>query len=420
MLGGRRFLLVCAVSVAAVLLALGLYLPFMRLSTLLRIGHGAQEHSLMSAVPDLLRSNLAFLGGVLLALAVFLPLLKWLYLLLPALQRWTDVAAAQRTLAWLLRWWPQDVVAIAATAALIASRETLVQRTAGGAYCFAGAVLVMALACTWLRPGAPPGPQAPPQAVHDTPRGPAFAALVLLAIVAFALGVTLPVVRLAGTASAGQSIVDLVLAARGETALWVPIAILALLLPGLRLLYLLTVAAARVLPKAIRSGAIRAAEILGRYATVDTIALSLILFYLMETREADADAAAGRLLPRRLGRPHPCRLRLGQLARARPGATPVTAPHGKARGRAGGRAVLSGALAAGRLSKVRLAVQRLLRLAVGCPTPDIERGACHNVPSPLCPLAGRGGSRRFPSIHAAGCRAGCSFRDPGSAQPVSG
>ncbi|MFZ1106018.1 MAG: paraquat-inducible protein A [Hyphomicrobiaceae bacterium] len=291
MLGGRRFLLVCAVSVAVVLLALGFYLPFMRLSTLLRIGHGAQEHSLMSAVPDLMRSNLAFLGGVLLALAVFLPLLKWLYLLLPALQRWTDVAAAQRTLAWLLRWWPQDVVAIAATAALIASRETLVQRTAGGAYCFAGAVLVMALACTWLRAGAAPGQHTRPQAVHDTLRGSAFAALVLLAIVAFALGVTLPVVRLAGTdtASAGQSIVDLVLAlqARGETALWVPIAILALLLPGLRLLYLLTVAAARVLPKAIRSGAIRAAEILGRHATADTIALSLMLFYLMETREAD-------------------------------------------------------------------------------------------------------------------------------------
>ena len=329
MLGGRRFLLICAVSVAAVLLALGLYLPFMRLSTLLRIGHGAQEHSLMSAVPDLLRSNLAFLGGVLLALAVFLPLLKWLYLLLPALQRWTDVAEAERTLAWLLRWWPQDVVAIAATAALIASRETLVQRTAGGAYCFAGAVLVMALASTWLRPGAPPGPQARPQAVHDTPRGLAFAALVLLAIGAFALGVTLPVVRLAGTASAGQSIVDLVLAARGETALWVPIAILALLLPGLRLLYLLTVAAARVLPKAIRAGAIRRRRDPGplRHGRHHRAEPDAVLPH------ADAagrpDAAAGRLLPRRLGRPHPCRLRLGQPARACPGATAVSAPHGQ-------------------------------------------------------------------------------------------
>jgi uncharacterized paraquat-inducible protein A len=289
MLGGRRFLLVCAVSVAAVLLALGFYLPFMRLSTLLRVGHGAQEHSLMSAVQGLMRSNLAFLGGVLLVLAIFLPLLKWLYLLLPGLQRWTDVAAAQRTLAWLLRWWPQDVVAIAAMAALIASRETLVQRTAGGAYCFAGAVLVMALASAWLSSGTPPGLQA--QAVHDASRGRAFAALVLLAAAAFALGVTLPVVRLGGTdtANAGQSIVHLVLAlkARGQTALWAPIAILALLLPGLRLLYLLTVAAAGILPRVIRSGTIRAAEILGRYATADTIALSLMLLYLIETRAVD-------------------------------------------------------------------------------------------------------------------------------------
>jgi uncharacterized paraquat-inducible protein A len=298
MLGGRRFLLVCAVLAASVLLALAFHLPFMRLSTLLLIGHGAQEHSLISAVHALVRTNQLFLGGVLLVLAIFLPLLKWLYLLLLTLLQWTDLARSAAGPAWLLRWWPQDVVAMAAAAALVASRETPMQRMAGGAYCFAGAVLVMALACAWLRfdppqrqSGAlwPHGAQGWPQGPRDTVRGPAFAALVLLAIVVFTLGVTMPVIRLAdtGAGSAGQSIVDLVLKERGATALWVPIAILALLLPGLRLLYLVTLALARALPRRIRSGVVGAAEVLGRYGTADAIALSLMLFYLVETREAD-------------------------------------------------------------------------------------------------------------------------------------
>jgi uncharacterized paraquat-inducible protein A len=300
MLDGRRFLLVCAVLSASVLLGLAFHLPFMRLSTLLLIGHGAQEHSLISAVHALVRTHQVFLGGVILVLAIFLPVLKWLYLLLLALLQWTDLARSAAGPAWLLRWWPQDVVAIAATVALVASRETLVQRTAGGAYCFAGAVLVMALACLWLRFDPPQRQSAAlgawraqgwPHGPRDTVRGPAFAALVLLAIVVSALGVTMPVIRLAdtGAGSAGQSIVDVVLAlkARGETALWVPIAILALLLPGLRLLYLVTVASAHALPRRVRSGVLGAAEILGRCGTADAIALSLMLFYLVETREAD-------------------------------------------------------------------------------------------------------------------------------------
>ena len=49
-LGGRRFLLVCAVVAAGVLLALAVHLPFMRLSRLLYLGYGAQGHSLISAV----------------------------------------------------------------------------------------------------------------------------------------------------------------------------------------------------------------------------------------------------------------------------------------------------------------------------------------------------------------------------------
>ena len=287
MLGGRRFLLAWAVLAAGVLLALGFHLPFMRPGTLVLIGRGAQEHSLISAVHTLVRSNEVFLGGVLLVLAIFLPLLKLLYLVLLALLPGSEIARAE-ALAWLGRWWPQDLVALAAAAVLVASRETLTQRVAGGAYCFAAAVLAMALAYAWRRGlGASP----PRRNWRVTSRSHGFGALVALAALAFALGVTLPVVRLAnaGAGSPGQSIIDLVLAlrTRGETVLWVVLAILALALPGLRLLYLATVAAARFLPSSVGSLAVRGAEALGPHATADTMILSLALFYLIHTRAAD-------------------------------------------------------------------------------------------------------------------------------------
>jgi uncharacterized paraquat-inducible protein A len=288
--GGRRFLLGAAVLTAAVLLTLAFHLPFMRLSTLVLVGHGAQEHSLISAVHALVRSSSheVFIGGVLLVLAIFLPLLKLLYLLALALLPWIDATRSEtplRALAWLGRWWPQDLVTLAAMAMLIARRETLLQHTAAGAYCFAAAVLVMALAYTWRRPdGSAPRPPV-------SPRGSAFAALVGLAVLAFAAGLTLPVVRLANTGAegAGPSIVQLLLAlqARGDTVLAVTLAILAVLLPGLRLVYLLAVAAARVLPRPLRSGTVRAAEALGRHTTTDAMVLALMLFYLMQTRAAD-------------------------------------------------------------------------------------------------------------------------------------
>jgi uncharacterized paraquat-inducible protein A len=287
MLGGRRYVLAGAVLAAAVLLALGLHLPFLRLGAPVLVGHGAQEHSLISAVHTLVRSNAILLGGVLLVLAIFLPLLKLLYLLLLALLPRTEIARAE-ALAWLGRWRPQDVLALAAAAVLVASRETLVQRVAGGAYCFAAAVLAMALADTWRR-GEMRQEALAARKWRATPRSPWFGVLVAFAAAAFGAGVTLPAVRLASPANAGQSIVELVLAlqSRGETVLWVVVAILALALPGLRLLHLATVAAARFLPSPIASKAVRATEAVGPHATADTMVLSLALFYLIHIRAAD-------------------------------------------------------------------------------------------------------------------------------------
>jgi paraquat-inducible protein A len=299
MLGGRRFLLASALATATALLFLGiLYLPFMRLSSLLLIGHGAQEHTIATATLSLLRTDQIVLGGALVLLTIILPLLKWLYVV--------ALALLGRDIAWLhapglrvLVWGPQDLIALAATAALIAGHETLAQHTAAGAYCFAGAVVAMALAFTWRPPA--PELEAPatgkaalagksPEASGVKGR-PILAALAGLAVLTFGLGLTQPVVRLssAGAETADQSIVDLVsaLQTRGATTLWVPLAILAIFLPGLRQLYLLTAIAAATLPSVVGARAVGIAGEFGRHATADTMLLALGLFYLMETHAAD-------------------------------------------------------------------------------------------------------------------------------------
>jgi paraquat-inducible protein A len=116
--------------------------------------------------------------------------------------------------------------------------------------------------------------------------------LLLLALIFFALGLTLPVVRLA-TAYAGSDVLSVAsmlwaLHARGERVLWLTILTLAVVVPGLRLLFLLTLALPRSLPHALRSKAAMATEFLGRYATADTMVLALMLLYLVAAGDAHA------------------------------------------------------------------------------------------------------------------------------------
>jgi paraquat-inducible protein A len=297
-LGGRRFLLGCAVVAAAACLALGVSLPFMRLTKLLVFGYGAYGYSLLSAVNALVRSGQAVLASILLVFAFFLPVLRLLYLLLLAVLPLSEIARSAgqlRALEWVGRWSLQDILALALTAVLIGSQEALTQRAGSGAYFFAAAVLAMVLASAWLRrevSAARLRVSARAAAYASVTRGPAFGVLLLLALISFALGLTLPVVRLA-TVYAGSDVHSVAgmlwaLHARGERVLWLTILTLAVVVPGLRLLFLLTLALPRSLPHALRSKAAMATDFLGRYATADTMVLALMLLYLVAAGDAHA------------------------------------------------------------------------------------------------------------------------------------
>jgi paraquat-inducible protein A len=295
-LGGRRFLLICAVAAAGACLALGASLPLVRLAKPVFFAHG---HSLISAVNALARSSQWLLAGVLLVFALLLPLLKLLYLVLLATLPPAELSRSSsqvRALEWLGRWSPHDAAAVGLTLALVASEASFAQHAGTGGYFFAAAIVLMMLAFLWLRSevSAPHMRVVPAarSALTLATRGPGFSVLLGLAAGTFVLGLTLPALRLSqaygGTDLHSLASLALAVHARGDTLLWLTLLALAFAIPGLRIVYLLALVLSRALPLGLRSRLLPAADaLLGRYATADTTILAIMLFYLIASGAAD-------------------------------------------------------------------------------------------------------------------------------------
>jgi len=118
-------------------------------------------------------------------------------------------------------------------------------------------------------------------------RGAAFSVLVLLAAALLGLGLLLPAIRLPGSwAGTDQhSAVSLLRALYGQGEYFPCLVLftLTVLLPGVKLLYLLALLAARLLPYGIRVKSMRAIEWLGGYPISEVTILSLMVFYLGAT-----------------------------------------------------------------------------------------------------------------------------------------
>jgi paraquat-inducible protein A len=299
-LGGRRFLLGCAVVAAGACLALGLTLPFVRATRPALFAYG---HSLIGGVSALAEADHLAMAGIVLVLAIFLPLLKLLYLLLLATLPSEELGRSTsqlRAVDWLGRWSPHDALAVVLALVLVLGHDAVAQRSGSGAACFTAAVMAMLLAYAWLRDDAsaprmraPAARAAYATALHGLP----FGALLALAAVSFGLGVTLPAVQL--TAAYGgrdlHSLAGLVwaLLMQGDALLGGAILTLAIVLPALRLLHLLTLVLSRVLPLGLRIKAVVAAEVLGRHATADTMVLALMLLALVASGDAHATLQPG-------------------------------------------------------------------------------------------------------------------------------
>jgi paraquat-inducible protein A len=294
-LGGRRFLLGCAVVAAAVCLALAVSLPFV---TLARPALFAYGHSLISGVSALVEAGQPFLAAIVLVFAIFLPLIKLLYLVLLATLPSEELgrsASQLRAIDWLGRWSPHDILALALALALILGHDATAQRSGSGAGFLVAAVLAMLIAYAWLRGDASARRMRAPAmraAYAAALRGLPFGVLLALAAASFGLGVTLPAVQLTARYAGSDlySLAGLVWAlnTQGEILLGAVIAMLAIVLPAMRLLHLLTLMLSRALPAGLRAKAILGAEVLGRHATTDTMILAMMLFALVAAGDADA------------------------------------------------------------------------------------------------------------------------------------
>ncbi len=294
-LGGRRFLLGCAVVAAAACLALAVSLPFVRLTRPALFAYG---HSLISGVSALAEAGQPVLAAVVLVFAIFLPLIKLLYLVLLATLPSEELgrsAAQLRAIDWLGRWSLHDILAVVLALALMLGHDAVAQRSGSGAGFLAAAVVAMLLAYAWLRGDASARRMRAPamRAAYATAlRGLPFGGLLALAAVSFGLGVTLPAVQLTAQYAGGDlhSLTGLIRAlyAQGELALAGAILMLAIVLPAMRLLHLLTLVLSRALPPSLRARAIVAAEVLGRHATADTMILAMMLLALVASGDAHA------------------------------------------------------------------------------------------------------------------------------------
>jgi paraquat-inducible protein A len=287
MLGGRRFLLVFAVVAAGLCLALGVSQPFVWLT---RSTFFTYEHSLLSAVSALIRSSQFLLGAVLLVFAIFLPVLKLLYLLLLValpLREVERLARQLRALEWLGRWSPFDLPVLVLAIVLIATQSAFEAASAAGLYCFAAAVLLMLLAHTWVRADVAaarvhmPAIQAAQSSVM---RGATFLLLVVLAAGLLVLAVMLPAIRLSGSFAGSDQhslagVIQALYARQAYLACFVVFAV-AILLPGVKLFYLLALTIARRLPYGLRNRSLAAVELLGGHAVADVMVLALMAFYL--------------------------------------------------------------------------------------------------------------------------------------------
>jgi paraquat-inducible protein A len=286
-LGGRRFLLALAVVAASLCLALGVSLPFVRLTKFMLYTY---EHSLLAAVDVLMRSSQFLLGIAVLVFAIFLPVLRILYLLLLVLLPLRDIdrlARQLRALEWLGKWSLYDVLALALTIVLIQTQGAYEAASAGGIYCFTAAVLLTRLAHAWLRSDVMASRMrvaATKLAYSSSMRGAAFTLLFLLAAGLFVLGALLPAIRLpggyAGTDQHSAASLLQALYVRGEYVPSLVLFALAILLPGMKLFYLLALIAARMLPYALRVKSIPAIEWLGGFSIAEIVILALMLFYL--------------------------------------------------------------------------------------------------------------------------------------------
>lgn len=308
-LGGRRFLLSLAILGASVCLALGISQPIIRLT---KYVFWTTEHSLLGTVQVLLRDGQTFLGFTILIFSIVFPVVKLLYLLLVSTLPASEItrqAKRLRALEWLGKWSMHDVLVLALTIFFIKSQGIYDAASLYGVYFFTAAVVLMILSYAWLRTdgaitphgGVPdaalPVPSNPTSTLGSTFRNFILSFLIIVATVCFALGVYMPVIRFTTVYvwTREHSIVTIIWALYQNEEIFLCCVLFAfsLLVPLLKLFYLLTLVISPDLSPEFRQKSVSTMEWLGRYSMTDVMVLALMIFYVNSSGYTEATVLPG-------------------------------------------------------------------------------------------------------------------------------
>ncbi|MDX2289471.1 MAG: paraquat-inducible protein A [Hyphomicrobiaceae bacterium] len=326
---------------ASVCLILGISLPAIKLTSFM---FWSTEHSLLSAVEQLLADGQWFLGLVVLVFSIAFPIIKLLYLLMVATLPVDEIHRQHwriRAIEWLGKWSMHDVLVLALMIFFIKSQGIYDASSLDGVYYFTAAIVLMILAYAYLpdaakSPGratarvdrpvatattggrdATSGPAlivlpSPPPAYRETAsRGPdsrfatrhrpfrnfVLTLIVLVAAVCLALGLLLPVIRFTTvyvwTAEHSIASITLALYQNGEHFLCGVLFTFSILFPALKLLYLLTLLTSPDLSAEFRQRSVSTMEWLGRYSMTDVMVLALMIFYVNSSGYTEAQVQPG-------------------------------------------------------------------------------------------------------------------------------
>lgn len=303
----RRIVLTLLIIAAGVCLYLGITEPIIKLTQLYVF---SDEHSLVTAVQALYTDGEVFLATVVLIFSIVMPTLKLGYLLVLACLPTRHLGDRHRTLQrleWLGKWSMHDVLILSLTIVYLRAEGVSQAASMPGARYFAASVILIMIAYGWVKKAArealpKPGERTMALRALRLPNlsGPRRFVIVLLTVagaVTLGLGVLLPAIRLTKLYlwTDTHSIVSAIWAlfSEGEYFLAGIIFLFSVLVPALKLFYLLVVATVTSERPDARDQLLARLEGLGKWSMMDVLVLALVIFYVNASAIADASALPG-------------------------------------------------------------------------------------------------------------------------------